>query len=263
MNSVHSDEGAPVQEARVVDEKTWLEERRALLSAEKDLLRAYDAMIAQRRKLPWQAINKDYTFETVDGKDIKLSELVPDNKDGSNRALILQHFMYPLGWDKACSSCSLWTDTISGFLPQLNDKADFVAIINAPSAEDFRKFLAIKKWPCRLLRAKNYEFGQDFGVSQTEEDAKAGKPVVYNFKEGPNPFGGLTELPGFSVFAKTKEGQLCRTYGAFARGMESYCSLWAILDMTPTGRQGWHPRHREEYLKDAHKDGPQAPPQQN
>jgi hypothetical protein len=104
MNSIHS-EDAPVQEPRIVDEKTWLEERRALLAAEKDLVRAYDALLVQRRKLSWQAIAKDYTFQTVDGHDVKLSGLVPDNKDGKSRALILQHFMWPKGWDNGCSQC--------------------------------------------------------------------------------------------------------------------------------------------------------------
>lgn len=250
MNSVHS-EDAPIQEPNLVDEQTWLTERQKLLAAEKDVLRAYDAMIALRRKLPWHVLNKDYTFETVDGHDVKLSDLVsssPTSKeDKINRPLVLQHFMWPVGWDKGCSSCSLWTDTISGYLPHLNAKADFVAVINAPSAEKFKEFLAVKKWPCRIVRAKNYDFGHDFGVSQTVEEAEAGKTMLYNFKESSNPFGTCTELPGFTVFVKNNEGKLCRTFGVCARGLEPLTSLWATIDMLPQGRQGWHPSHREEY----------------
>ena len=46
----------------------WLEARRDLLAAEKDLTRRSDDVARLRQRLPWVRIDKTYTFDTEAGR---------------------------------------------------------------------------------------------------------------------------------------------------------------------------------------------------
>jgi predicted dithiol-disulfide oxidoreductase (DUF899 family) len=46
----------------------WLAARLELLKAEKELTRLSDEMAQRRQKLPWVRFDKDYSFETDEGK---------------------------------------------------------------------------------------------------------------------------------------------------------------------------------------------------
>ena len=47
----------------VVSPQEWEAARQQLLVKEKDLTRARDAMAAERRRMPWMAVEKKYEFE--------------------------------------------------------------------------------------------------------------------------------------------------------------------------------------------------------
>jgi predicted dithiol-disulfide oxidoreductase (DUF899 family) len=51
----------------IVSPQEWDEARDRLLVKEKELTRARDAMAAQRRRMPWMAVEKDYRFEGPNG----------------------------------------------------------------------------------------------------------------------------------------------------------------------------------------------------
>ena len=51
----------------VVSPQEWEAARAALLVKEKELTRALDAMAAERRRMPWMAVEKDYRFEGPNG----------------------------------------------------------------------------------------------------------------------------------------------------------------------------------------------------
>lgn len=51
----------------VVSQEQWLEDRRGLLNAEKELTRLRDAVNQKRLALPWVEVEKDYVFATVYG----------------------------------------------------------------------------------------------------------------------------------------------------------------------------------------------------
>src|SRR5438132_11419039 len=48
--------------------KEWLAARLKLLKAEKELTRRSDELARRRQELPWVRIDKEYRFETDDGK---------------------------------------------------------------------------------------------------------------------------------------------------------------------------------------------------
>ncbi len=83
-----------------VSREKWLEARRDLLAAEKDLTRRSDQVAQLRRQLPWVRVDKDYVFDGPDGK-VTLADLF----DGRCQ-LLVQHFMLAPGWEQGCPSCS-------------------------------------------------------------------------------------------------------------------------------------------------------------
>jgi len=46
-----------------VSEAEWLVARKDLLTKEKELTRQRDALSAERRKLPWVRVDKEYVFD--------------------------------------------------------------------------------------------------------------------------------------------------------------------------------------------------------
>jgi len=52
----------------IVSRDQWLAERKRLLASEKELIKHYDRVNAERRRLPMVKIAKDYVFEGPNGK---------------------------------------------------------------------------------------------------------------------------------------------------------------------------------------------------
>ena len=114
----------------VVSPDRWIAERKALLAREKELTRLHDQIARERRALPWLRVEKNYTFDTLEGKRT-LAELF----DG-RRQLIVQHFMFAPGWEQGCPSCSFMADHIDGALPHLAQRdLTFLAVSRAPLVE--------------------------------------------------------------------------------------------------------------------------------
>jgi len=53
--------------APIVSPQEWEAAREKLLVKEKEHTRARDALAAERRRMPWMAVEKDYRFEGPNG----------------------------------------------------------------------------------------------------------------------------------------------------------------------------------------------------
>src|SRR5262245_66690024 len=80
--------GHPMDTASIVTPKEWEAARQEVLIKEKEFTRAHDAMAAQRRRMPWMAVEKEYRFEGPNGP-ASLTDLF----DG-RRQLIVYRFFY-------------------------------------------------------------------------------------------------------------------------------------------------------------------------
>src|SRR5215210_4364433 len=69
----------------IVSPEEWLAARDELLVKEKELTRARDALAAERRRMPWMAVEKEYRFDGPDG--------LLDVFDG-RRQLVVYRFFY-------------------------------------------------------------------------------------------------------------------------------------------------------------------------
>ena len=56
-----------MQTPPIVSPAEWNAAREKLLVKEKELARARDALAAERRRMPWMAVDKEYWFEGPDG----------------------------------------------------------------------------------------------------------------------------------------------------------------------------------------------------
>jgi predicted dithiol-disulfide oxidoreductase (DUF899 family) len=230
-------------EHKVVSREEWLEARKALLTREKEWTRLRDRLSAERRELPWVKIDRDYVFEGPNG-----TETLADLFAGRSQ-LVIKHFMFGPGWTDPCVGCSFESDHIDGVVVHLeHHDVSYVAVSRAPYLE----IATVHKrmgWKFRWLSSHGSDFNYDFNASFTPEQIAAGK-ATYNYREGATP---MEEMSGRSIFYKDETGAIFHTYSAFARGGEVMLSTYALLDMTPKGRNetvrgnltDWVRRHDE------------------
>src|SRR5688500_10069201 len=95
-------------EREVVSHEEWLKARLELLAAEKEFTRQRDALTRHRMAMPWERVEKNYIFDTLDGWRA-LGELF----EGRGQ-LLVQHFMFAPGWEQGCPSCSFMADHTDG-----------------------------------------------------------------------------------------------------------------------------------------------------
>jgi predicted dithiol-disulfide oxidoreductase (DUF899 family) len=209
----------------IASRDTWLEARRDLLAAEKDLTRRADEVARLRRALPWVRVEKAYVFEGPDGP-LTLGDLF-----GGRSQLIVQQFMLAPGWEAGCKSCSYMADHTDGMTIHLAHRdTAMVAISRAPLAE-IERFRKRMGWKFPWVSSHGNDFNYDYGVSFTSEQV-ANRELKYNF--GKPAF--RDELPGVSVFARDEKGNVFHTYSTYGRGVEVMMGTYRMLDLTPKGR---------------------------
>src|SRR3954453_8089554 len=79
----------------IVSAEEWDAARAALLVKEKEVMRARDALAAERRRMPWLAVDKKYSFDTPNGP----ATLV-DLFEGRRQLIVYRAFLEPgvHGW---------------------------------------------------------------------------------------------------------------------------------------------------------------------
>ena len=234
---------------KVVSQKEWLEARRAFLEKEKALTHQKDALAKERMQLPWVKVEKDYAFDTPEGKK-KLADLFGDKSQ-----LLIYHFMLGPAWEAGCPSCSMGADTMNANYVHLTQRdVAFAMVSHAPMKEiaDFNKRMG---WCMPWVSAYGSDFNFDFGVSIAKEKLNE---KWYNFGTMSH---SSEEGPGFSAFYKDTDGTIYHTYSAYARGLENILGVYTMLDIVPKGRDeeglpwpmAWVKHHdRYETAKPAH-----------
>jgi predicted dithiol-disulfide oxidoreductase (DUF899 family) len=204
----------------VVSPQEWEAARQQLLTKEKAHTRARDALAAERRRMPWMAVEKAYEFQGPQGK-VSLLDLFA----GRRQLIVYRAFFEPgvFGWpDHACRGCSLGADQV-GHLAHLNARDTTLAYASrAPQAEIARlkQRMGWEEIPWYTLTDT---FDTDFGVN---------------------------EWHGHNAFFRDGN-HVYRTYFINSRGDEAMGTVWSYLDMTALGRQ--------EAWEDSPKGYPQTP----
>ena len=211
---------------KVVSHEQWIAARKAHLVDEKAFTKARDALSKKRRELPWEKVEKNYVFDTPNGKK-SLADLF-----GGKSQLIVYHFMLGPGWEAGCPSCSFLADHFDGAAIHLAQRdVSFVVISRAPLAE-IEKFKKRMGWKFDWVSSFGSDFNHDYQVSVSPDEKAAGK-VLYNYEVTTFP---SEERPGTSVFFKNAVGEVFHTYSSYGRGLDLLIGAYNFLDLAPKGR---------------------------
>jgi predicted dithiol-disulfide oxidoreductase (DUF899 family) len=213
----------------IVSPTEWMAERDKLLVDEKEVTRARDSLAARRRRMPWMAVDKEYSFEGPHG-----SATLADLFEGRRQLIVYRAFYgpdittYAEGGSypgRACVGCSFLADQVAhpGHLNARNTSLAFVS--RAPQPE-IQALKARHGWEHIPWYTLTDDFDKDFDVD---------------------------EWHGTNVFIRDGD-RIFRTYFINSRGDEQMGTTWAYLDITPLGRQ--------EEWEDSPKGYPQTPPYQ-
>lgn len=189
----------------VVSPDEWRTALEKMLIKEKVSTRARDALAAERRRMPWMAVDRTYMFEGSQGK-VSLLDLF----EGRQQLIIYRAFFEPgvHGWpEHACRGCSLGADQVSN-LTHLNARNTTLAYVSRAPLADIERLKLRMGWDMPWYSFDG-PFDVDFGVDQWH---------------------------GHNVFFRDGE-QIYRTYFINNRGDEALGTIWSYLDITPLGRQ--------------------------
>ncbi len=214
-----------LQNAKMVSREEGLAARVNLLAKEKLLTRQRDAVSAARRALPWVKVEKEYVFDTLQGKKT-LAELF----DGRSQ-LIGYHFMWRHDLGNGCAGCSFLADHIDGAnLHLVQHDVSLVVVSRAPLAvlDAYKQRMG---WRFPWVSSEDSEFNFDYHVSFTP--AELASEIYYNYG---TTKASIDELSGISVFYKSPEGEIFHTYSTYGRGNEEVLGAYMYLDLTPKGR---------------------------
>lgn len=223
----------------VVSSERWLAERKALLAREKELTRLHDQLAEQRRALPWRRVEKDYVFDTPEGRRA-LADLF-----AGRRQLLVQHFMLGPGWAQGCPSCSYMADHIGGMQLHLEHRDVALLVVSRAPLAEIERFRQRMGWQFKWVSASGSDFNYDFGVSFRPQDHARGE-VDYNYRVGPFP---SDEAPGVSVFCRNDAGEVFHTYSTYGRGVEVMMGTYNLLDLTPRGRDEHNPAYPMDWVR--------------
>jgi predicted dithiol-disulfide oxidoreductase (DUF899 family) len=205
----------------IVSAAEWEAAWQELLVKEKEMTRARDALAALRRRMPWLAVEGQYTFDGPEGNASML-----DLFQGRRQLIVYRAFFEPdvYGWpEHACRGCSLVADQVA-HPAHLNARDTTLVLVSRAPQVDIERVKARMGWGHIPWYTITDDFDADFGVDQWH---------------GTNAF----IRDGDSVF---------RTYFINNRGDETMGGTWAYLDITALGRQ--------EQWEDSPPGYPQTPP---
>ncbi|MBR0556397.1 thioredoxin family protein [Ciceribacter sp. L1K23] len=212
----------------VVSREEWLEARKVLLAREKEVTRLRDRVRAERLELPWVRVEKDYMFDTPQGRR-SLSDLF----DGRSQ-LLVYHFMFGPDWDAGCPGCSFFADHVDGMLPHLNNHDVTLLTVSRAPLDKIEAYKRRMNWHFPWVSSYGSDFNFDYHVSFTPEQLASGS-VDYNFRQTPRE-QAHDELPGMSAFYRNEMGEIFHTYSQYARGGEEALGALMMLDHAPLGR---------------------------
>jgi predicted dithiol-disulfide oxidoreductase (DUF899 family) len=201
----HPDKHLTTNPPPIVSAQEWEAARQQLLSKEKEVTRARDALAAERRRMPWVRIEKPYEFIGPNGTATLL-----DLFEARRQLLVYRAFYEPgvHGWpERACTGCSFLADQVA-HLAHLNARDTTLAFVSRAPQERIQQLKAKMGWKMAWYTITD-SFDADFGVE---------------------------EWHGTNAFIRNGD-EVFRTYFINNRGDEQMGNTWNYLDLTALGRQ--------------------------
>jgi predicted dithiol-disulfide oxidoreductase (DUF899 family) len=228
-----------MSEQKVGTREDWQAARAELATLEADHAQQDEEIKRTRRELPWVPVEKEYEFDTEDGKKT-LAELF----DGRSQ-LLAYNIMYGPDYEVgACPGCTSLADGFDGNLIHLEKRdVTFVCFSRAP----IDRLLAYKKrmgWQFPYVSTNETDFPFDFGLAMTKEQTQQIPEVkamivsppewlqFWSKQVGAELADGLREAPGYIACAREND-TVYHTYTVTAPDPFVSPFFGFLLDRTP------------------------------
>src|SRR5882724_12065559 len=174
-------EANQINHPKIASPQEWEGARKKLLVKEKDLTRARDALAAERRRMPWLAVEKEYEFDGPKGKASLL-----DLFESRGQLVVYRAFFEPgvFGWpDHACPGCSLVADQVA-HVAHLNARDTTLAFASRAPQPDIERVKARMGWtmPWYTMTDEFYLDITALGRQEEWEDSPEGYPQTRSYE---------------------------------------------------------------------------------
>jgi predicted dithiol-disulfide oxidoreductase (DUF899 family) len=234
----------------------WQAARDELARLEGEQAERNEEIKRKRRELPWVPVEKQYEFETEDGKKT-LAELF----DGRSQLLAYNIMFGPDYENGACPGCTSLADGLDGALVHVNHRDVTLICFSRAPIERLAAYKSRMGWQFPYVSTYNTDFAFDFGLALTEaqvEQIPAVKEMVdsppewleeWSRQTGAKLKDGLREGPGWIAFARDNR-TVYHTYTVMAPDpfVAPYFSF--LLDRTPKAQ----PEEPRSWRKDEYPD---------
>ena len=205
-------------EHRIGTREEWQKARDELAKLEAEQAKQNEEITKTRRDLPWVPVEKEYVFDTEDGKKT-LAELF----DGRSQLLAYNIMFGPDYTVGACPGCTSLGDGLDGSRVHLNHLDVTLLCFSRAPVERLTAYKQRMGWQFPYVSTYNSDFAFDFGLALTEEQAQQSpevKALIDNppdeLKEWSRQTGaelkdGLRENPSWIAFAQ-ENGTVYHTY---------------------------------------------------
>jgi predicted dithiol-disulfide oxidoreductase (DUF899 family) len=200
----------------------WQAARADLAKLEAEHAELGERVTQQRRQLPWVPVEKEYVFDTNDGKKT-LAELF----DGRSQLLAYNIMFgpdYELG---ACPGCTSLADELDGTLTHLNHRDVTLICFSRAPLDRLSAYKQRMGWRFPYVSTHETDFPFDFGLALTPQQAEE-MPEIKGMVDDPPEWlqdwgrqigakleDGLREGPGWIAFARDN-GTVYHTYTVMA-----------------------------------------------
>jgi predicted dithiol-disulfide oxidoreductase (DUF899 family) len=232
----------------------WQTAREELAKLEAEQAERNEEVKKRRMELPWVPVEKEYIFDTEDGKRT-LAELF----DGRSQLLAYNVMFGPDYQLGACPGCSSLADGLDGALVHLQHRDVTPICFSRAPIERLVAYKQRMDWQFPYVSTYESDFPFDFHLAMTENQAQE-VPEVKEMIENPPGWleewsqqvgaelkDGLREAPGWIAFVRDN-GAVYHTYTVTAPDpfVAPYYSF--LLERTPKPQPG-EPRswRKDEY----------------
>src|SRR5258708_30319183 len=158
--------GDEMTEHKIGTREEWQVARDELAKLEAEHAERNETIKRKRLELPWVPVEKDYEFDTEDGK-----KTLADLFDGRAQLLAYNIMFGPDYTIGACPGCTSLGDGLDGSLVHLNHRDVTLLCFSRAPIERLTAYKKRMGWEFPYVSTYDTDFAFDFGLALTEEQA--------------------------------------------------------------------------------------------
>jgi predicted dithiol-disulfide oxidoreductase (DUF899 family) len=231
-------------EHKIGTREEWEAARGELAKLETEQAERNEEIKKKRRELPWVRVEKEYEFDTEDGKK-NLADLF----DGRSQLLAYNIMFGPDYQLGACPGCTSLADGLDGMLIHMQKRDVTLMAFSRAPIDRLAAYKERMGWQFPYVSTYGSDFPFDFGLALTEEQAQEVPEIQQMLADPPEWLqdwskqvgaelkDGMREGPGWIAFAR-ENGSVYHTYTVMAPDPFVAPYFSSLLDRTPKPPRG-------------------------